>query len=191
MRRCALSYDNLLLCLFVCCSGSVHCSSCELSKMAHHIIQRDMLPLIIIKFCLTSILYQVSSFNLTLILLISWDLTPLPTTSESILFSPLRTGEHNITSQATFSMSCTLFLLSFIKTFEKYDVVAECQSLWTFPKSLTQVGRSEEACPKHWTGEKLNLHQGRSPQICTVAKMGCQNQIDLYRWLLRLIWDDI
>ena len=136
MRRCALSYDNLLLCLFVCCSGSVHCSSCELSKMAHHIIQRDMLPLIIIKFCLTSILYQVSSFNLTLILLISWDLTPLPTTSESILFSPLRTGEHNITSQATFSMSCTLFLLSFIKTFEKYDVVAECQSLWTFPKSL-------------------------------------------------------
>ena len=30
-------------------------------------------------------------------------------------------------------------------------------------------------------------HQGRSPQICTVAKMGCQNQIDLYRWLLRLI----
>ena len=34
---------------------------------------------------------------------------------------------------------------------------------------------------------KLVALVGRSPQICTVAKMGCQNQIDLYRWLLRLI----
>ena len=33
----------------------------------------------------------------------------------------------------------------------------------------------------------LQMEVGRSPQICTVTKMGCQNQIDLYRWLLRLI----
>ena len=161
MRRCALSYDNLLLCLFVCCSGSVHCSSCELSKMAHHIIQRDMLPLIIIKFCLTSILYQVSSFNLTLILLISWDLTPLPTTSESILFSPLRTGnDHNITIKQDFSCVTPYFFCPSSRLLRNMMPLlnSECQSLWTFLKSLTQVGRSEEACPKHWTGEKLNLH---------------------------------
>ena len=53
-----------------------------------------------------------------------------------------------------------------------------------YPGSGLWIASHGECTPRQ-------VHLGRSPQICTVAKMGCQNQIDLYRWLLRLIWDDI
>ena len=52
-------------------------------------------------------------------------------------------------------------------------------------KKPTIVENTRKKVERRKRSRKASM--GRSPQICTVAKMGCQNQIDLYRWLLRLI----
>ena len=109
----------------------------------------------------------------------SWGLTRLPTTFESILFSPPRTGLQSITllrkqgfmSHTSF-VGSTLLMLRFLNnTFcqgwlssrgmSKMPILLNKKN-GRLSQFFPQVGWSKEACPKHWTGEK-----SKSPNLET------------------------